>query len=81
MQDREWYEEILGLKSPQWNWEVMISRHLQNKALFRGDLDDTSAWTLHTPDHGRKFIEHLPEIISKVESGCFPESQASDYDL
>ena len=59
MRDRELYEEILGSKSPLRNCEVMISRPLQNKALFRGDLDDTAAWTRHTPDQGRKFVEHL----------------------
>lgn len=78
---RQRLKSLFSGKSPLWNWEVMISRHLNKKSLFRGDLDDSSAWTLHTPDHGQKFLEYLPRIIEKIEAGWFPESQAGDYDL
>jgi hypothetical protein len=59
----------------------MISRKLEESRFTRGDLSDSVPWTLHTPDHGSKFLRHLPRIIDEVENGRFPERQAGDYDL
>jgi hypothetical protein len=68
-------------KSPLWNWEIMVSKHLQKTGTLRADLASPSAWTLHTPDHGKEFIEALPTVIYQVENGNFPREQAGDYDL
>jgi len=62
-------------------WEIMISEHLKRTNTIRADLASPEAWTLHTPDHGREFIEALPKIITKVEQGQYPAEQAGDYDL
>lgn len=68
-------------KSPLWNWEVMVAEHLKAKGCIRADLSSPKAWTLHTPDHGDKFIKYLPEIIQMIEKGRFPKENAGDYDL
>ncbi|WP_231971665.1 hypothetical protein [Nostoc sp. NIES-3756] len=68
-------------KSAMWSWEVMISNRLKATDYVRVDLDSPKAWTLHTPDHGAKFIQSLPTVIDKVEKGDYPPVQAGDYDL
>lgn len=77
---RRVWQAITG-KSALWNFEYMISRALENSDFVRADLMNPEVWTLHTPDHGSKFVEHLPDIITKVEAGWFPPFQAGDYDL
>ena len=64
-----------------WTFEMMASDQMGKLGLWRADLADGRAWTLHTPDHGREFLRRLPDIISKVERGCFPPEQAGHYDL
>ena len=68
-------------KSAMWSWEVMISNRLKATDYVRVDLDSPQAWTLHTPDHGAKFIQSLPTVIDRVEKGDYPPVQAGDYDL
>lgn len=68
-------------KSPLWNWEIMVSQHLEKTGMLRADLASPQAWTLHTPDHGKEFIETLPSLIPQIESGHYPQQQAGDYDL
>jgi len=68
-------------KSALWNWEIMVSRALEESPFVRADLKSDDCWTLHTPDHGERFVKHLPEIVAKVEAGWFPEEQAGDFDL
>jgi hypothetical protein len=67
--------------SALWSFEMMASDQLERLGLWRADLSDPRAWTLHTPDHGPEFLRRLPEIVSKVESGNFPFEQAGHYDL
>jgi hypothetical protein len=54
---------------------------MKDTSFFRADLISDACWTLHPPDHGQKFLKYLPEIINKLESGCYPTSQEGDYDL
>jgi hypothetical protein len=63
------------------SWEVMISRKLEMTHYIRATLADPRAWTVHPIDRGPTFIKHLPEIISRIESGEFPPEQAGYYDL
>jgi hypothetical protein len=71
----------LTKKSAYLPWETIISNRLKTSKYFRAGLSNNEYWTLHTPDHGPEFVKNLPEIIRKVESGWFPESQAGDYDM
>lgn len=77
---RRWMSHFTG-KSALWSWEYMVSQQLKATEYVRADLEDSSAWTLHTPDHGSAFIQALPQVIEKVESGNYPTEQAGDYDL
>jgi hypothetical protein len=79
MKRRIW-QNITG-KSACWNWEIFVSEKLKKTKFIRADLCNHDYWTLHTPDHGPEFVKNLPQIIQKVESGWFPESQAGDYDM
>ena len=79
-----WKQRLASLftgKSALQNWEIMISNRLRKTHYLRADLKTSNAWTLHTPDHGSAFIQALPEVIEKVESGDYPPEQAGDYDL
>ena len=68
-------------KSAMWSWEVMISNRLKETNYVRADLASPNAWSLHTPDHGSKFVQSLPDVIRKIECGNYPAVQAGDYDL
>jgi hypothetical protein len=59
----------------------MVTAALKERGLLRADLASAVPWTLHTPDHGPRFIAALPDVIRRVEAGDFPASQAGDYDL
>ncbi|AFY34105.1 hypothetical protein [Calothrix sp. PCC 7507] len=63
------------------SWEVMISKQLENTSYFRATLSSPKAWTLHPIKRGPEFIEALPNIIEKIESGWYPSEQAGHYDL
>lgn len=77
---RRLWQAVSG-QSALWNWEIMVSKALNQSPSIRADLKNPNCWTLHTPDHGPEFVMNLPEIIQKVEAGWFPESQAGDYDM
>jgi hypothetical protein len=68
-------------ESPMLQLEIVITKQFRAFHCHRVDLASPKAWTLHTPDHGSKFIAALPEVIRKVEIGEFPAVQAGDYDL
>lgn len=68
-------------KSHLHTWETAVSMTLSESPYFRANLASPLAWSLHAPDHGRVFIDCLPDIISRVETGDFPEQQAGRYDL
>lgn len=68
-------------KSELWNWEIIVSERLRETGKFRADLSGKFGWTLHTPDHGPRFIECLPELIERVETGDVPDGQRGYYDL
>ena len=74
-----------GLLAPEKEidrWENMISGRLRETPYFRVDLDTRSAWALHSSqNHGRDFVENLPHIIERVESGWYPPEQAGHYNL
>lgn len=79
-----WKRRVLSSftgKSALLNWEILISNLLKEKGLLRADLASSQAWTLHTPDHGKKFIQNLSQVIEKVERGIYPSVQSGDYDL
>jgi hypothetical protein len=78
---KRYYYSLIRERSPYWGWETMVSALLERHGMIRADLDWPEPWTLHTPDHGRRFQELLPSIVDAIEQGCFPESQAGDYDL
>ncbi|MBD2744810.1 hypothetical protein [Coleofasciculus sp. FACHB-1120] len=63
------------------SWEVMVSNQLEATQYVRGVLDSPKAWTVHPKDRGSEFIEALPKIIEKVETGWYPPEQAGHYDL
>lgn len=67
--------------SALWSFEMMATRRMQSLSLWRADLSDTRAWTLHTPDHGPEFIQRLADVITRVEAGDSPPQQAGHYDL
>jgi hypothetical protein len=63
------------------SWEIMVSQQLERTKFVRATLANPQAWTLHPKDRSPKFIEALPEIIKKIETGNYPEAQAGHYDL
>lgn len=63
------------------SWEIMVSRRLEETKYFRAVLDSPKAWTVHPKDRGQEFIQALPKIIEKVETGWYPPEQAGHYDL
>jgi hypothetical protein len=79
-----WKRKLLGRvtgKSSLNVWEIMMSDALQSSKYIRADLSSPQAWTLHTPDHGMAFVEALPDVIQRIETGHYPPDQAGDYDL
>ena len=79
-----WKRRIKALltdRSTLQHWEHMVTARMAQTTFVRADLDSPNAWTLHTPDHGAAFLEALPSIIEKVESGWYPPEQAGNYNL
>jgi hypothetical protein len=68
-------------KSAMERWEGMMTNHLNTSQYIRADLATSQAWTLHAIDHGTRFLELLPDIITRIEKGDYPPEQAGDYDL
>ena len=63
-------------------WEIMVSHRLKETPFFRVDLDTPSAWALHSSyTHDQTFVQSLPQIIEKIESGWYPSNQAGHYNL
>ncbi len=63
-------------------WENMVSNRLRETPYFRIDLDTCSAWAVHSSyTHDKVFVENLPRIIEKIESGWYPPEQAGHYNL
>ena len=63
-------------------WEIMVSHRLKETPFFRVDLDTPSAWALHSSyTHDHTFVQNLPRIIEKIESGWYPPMQAGHYNL
>jgi len=63
-------------------WEIMISNRLKETTFFRVDLDTPSAWALHSSyTHDHTFVQNLPRIIEKIESGWYPPMQTGHYNL
>jgi len=63
------------------SWEIMVSHRLEETNYVRAVLECSKAWTLHPIDRKPEFIQALPEIIKKIESGWYPPGQAGHYDL
>ena len=63
------------------SWEIMVSRKLEQSDYLRVNLTNPRAWTLHPKDRSPDFIQALPQIIQRIESGDFPPRQAGFYDL
>jgi hypothetical protein len=63
------------------SWEVMVSQRLEETQYVRAVLDSPNAWTLHPIDRSPQFIQALPAIIQKIETGWYPPDQAGLYDL
>lgn len=74
--------DFFGAKKELGRWENMVSNRLKETPYFRVDLDTPSAWALHSSQtHDRTFVQNLPHIIEKIESGWYPREQAGHYDL
>jgi hypothetical protein len=63
------------------SWEIMVSKKVQQTDYFRASLSNPQAWTLHPKDRSPQFIEALPRIIARIESGDYPPGQEGDYEL
>ncbi|NET00538.1 MAG: hypothetical protein F6K61_08160 [Sphaerospermopsis sp. SIO1G1] len=63
------------------SWEIMVSDKLEKTSYVRAVLESPLAWTLHPTVRTPEFLEALPEIIAKIESGWYPPEQAGYYDL
>lgn len=63
------------------SWEVMISRRLEATSYIRATLSDSRAWTVHPNDRSPRFLNHLPELLCRIEAGETPPKQAGYYDL
>ncbi|HLO85501.1 MAG TPA: hypothetical protein VK203_10935 [Nostocaceae cyanobacterium] len=63
------------------SWEIMVTRKLEKTDYYRANLTNPNAWTLHPKDRSPAFIQALPEIIARIETGDFPSQQAGNYDL
>jgi hypothetical protein len=77
----ELYDRYLSDTSYLSAWEDMVGKAMKSTSFFRADLISEACWTLHPTDHGQRFLRFLPEIIERLESGCYPPSQEGDYDL
>lgn len=62
-------------------WEEMVGDSLKQESYVRADIDSPYAWTLHPNSRGSQFIQALPSLIQKIESGQYPDEQAGFYDL
>jgi hypothetical protein len=71
----------LGIGNSLLPWEVSVSRALARSPYYRVHLSSPKAWSLHSPDHGRDWLQALPEIVRRVEEGQYPREQAGYYDL
>ncbi|NJL41586.1 MAG: glycosyltransferase family 2 protein [Leptolyngbyaceae cyanobacterium SM1_4_3] len=63
------------------SWEVMVSRRLEETDYVRAVIESPQSWTLHPIDRKPEFIQALPDIIQKIESGWYPPEQGGHYDL
>jgi hypothetical protein len=63
------------------SWEIMFTNRLKATSYVRANLEAPQAWTIHPCDRGPAFIQALPQIIEKIESGWYPAEQAGYYDL
>lgn len=61
-------------------WEVLVTNRFKSTHFDRADLI-TPAWTLHCRYHTHDWIQALPRIIEKVESGWYPPEQEGYYDM
>jgi hypothetical protein len=63
------------------SWEIMVTQQLQRADWLRANLDSPKAWTLHPNERRPEFLQALPALIAKVETGWYPPEQAGHYDL
>ncbi len=63
------------------SWEIMVTNQLAATDYVRANLTSPQAWTLHPIARGPAFIQALPNILRRVESGWYPPQQAGIYDL
>lgn len=61
--------------------EGMIANRLLETSYIRADLSSPDAWTVHPLKHDQAFVDSLPQLIEKIESGWYPAEQAGHYDL
>ena len=74
-------KSLLTRKSALQNWEALVCTRMRETGMCRVHLKNPAAWALHAPDHGDRFLEILPFLMSSVESGWYPPDQAGRYDL
>ena len=74
---------LLGNPSQSREFEVVLSKTMQNRGLRRVDLlgVDKGMWSIHPPYRSDSFFSTLPSIINKIEIGNIPVEQLGHYDL
>ena len=63
------------------SWEVMVSKRLERTDYIRATMNSPKAWSIHPKTRSKDFIDNLPKIIKKIESGWYPPQQAGYNDL
>lgn len=63
------------------SWEIMVSRKLEETHYLRATLTSEQAWTVHPKDRGPRFINALPDLLKRIETGDYPEAQGGYYDM
>jgi hypothetical protein len=63
--------------------ENILSAYIKNHQLKRIDFlgRGNGLWSLHPPYRTKSFLEHLPSLITRIESGNLPDQQCGYYDI
>ena len=62
-------------------WESIIEFAMKKSDFWRADLMTDKAWSVHPGDRDTKFLSLLPNIMSSVEKGTYPNGQKGNFDI